>query len=111
GPPPGTAYTTKTTYLDPVFNKPGDQAPPYTDKNGRWRVGVRWTSSPGQYPIRWGFFKNDKQELQPGQQVTIRGTIRIEQPIPRDVDFYATVEMGGTGFSGDYGQTHVHVAY
>ncbi|MBV8085504.1 MAG: hypothetical protein JO247_11885 [Chloroflexi bacterium] len=109
GPPPGTVYKTTDTYLG--FALPGSQQPQYVDTAGRWRVGVRWTSSAGQYPVRWGFFADDNQELQPGQQVTIRGGIIPELPLPRAVDFYVAIEMGGIGFSSEFGQTRVNVAY
>ena len=109
GPPAGTAYTTHMSYLDPSFNKPGDVSPPFVDTRGRWRVAVRWTSGPQDYPVRWAFFADDSQELQPGQQVTVRGTIKILPPQPSRVVFSAAVEMGGVGFTSDYGQTTVTI--
>jgi hypothetical protein len=109
GPPPGTVFKTTDTYLG--FAQPGSQVPRYEDTAGRWRVAVRWTSAAGQYPVRWGFFADDNQELQPGQQVTIHGGIVPELPLPRTVDFYVAVEMGGIGFSSEFGQTRVNVAY
>jgi len=111
GPPPGTAYTTQMTYLDPSFNRPGDQSPPYVEIPGRWRVAVRWTSSQAQYPVRWGFFQDESRELQPGEQVTVGGTIKILPPQDHDIDFWATIQMGAVGFTGDYGQTHVHLGF
>jgi hypothetical protein len=111
GPPPGTIYKSNSSYTDPVFNKPGSQEPPYVDKPGRWRVGVRWTSSAGQYPARWGFFEDDNRELQPGEQVTVRGGIQLLDPQPPELDFYATIEQAPLGFTGDYGQTHVIVGH
>jgi hypothetical protein len=109
GPPPGTVYKSNSSYTDPVFNQQGSQEPPYVDKPGRWRVGVRWTSSAGQYPARWGFFEDDNRELKPGEEVTVRGGIQLLAPQPPELDFWATVEMGGLGFTGEYGQTHVIV--
>lgn len=109
GPPPGTVYKSNSSYTDPIFNKPGSQEPPYVDKPGRWRVGVRWTSSAGQYPARWAFFEDENRELQPGEEVIVRGGIRLLAPQPPELDFWATIEMGGLGFTGEYGQTHVIV--
>ena len=84
---------------------------PAIDRPGLWRVGVRWTSSAGQYPARWGFFQDSSRELQPGEEVTVRGGIQLIAPQPPELDFWATVEMGGLGFTGDYGQTHVIVGH
>ncbi len=110
GPPPGTSYTSRSSYSDPSFNRPGDSEPPYVDKPGRWRIGVRWTSSAAQYPVRWGFFSDDNRELQPGEQVTVQGKVQLLAPQPPTLDFVAVVEMGGIGFSDEYGRTHVTVA-
>ncbi|HLQ33548.1 MAG TPA: FlgD immunoglobulin-like domain containing protein [Chloroflexota bacterium] len=109
GPPPGTIYKSNSSYTDPIFNKPGSQEPSYVDKPGRWRVGVRWTSSAGQYPARWAFFEDDNRELKPAEEVTVRGGIQLLAPQPPELDFWATIEMGGLGFTGEYGQTHVIV--
>jgi hypothetical protein len=109
GPPPGTTFKSNMRYTDPSFNRPGDAEPPYVDKPGIWRVGVDWTSSGGQYPARWGFFQDDNRMLQPGEEVTVRGGIQLLAPQPPDVDFWATVEMGGIGFQDQFGRTHVVV--
>ncbi|HEX6513532.1 MAG TPA: FlgD immunoglobulin-like domain containing protein [Chloroflexota bacterium] len=111
GPPPGTVFKSNSSYTDPIFNKPDNQEPPYEDKPGRWRVGVRWTSSAGQYPARWGFFQDDNRDLQPGEEVTVRGGIQLVAPQPPELTFWATIEMGGLGFTGDYGQTRVIVGH
>lgn len=111
GPPPGTVYKSNSSYTDPIFNQPGNQEPPYVDKPGFWRVGVRWTSSAGQYPARWGFFDDPNRQLQPGEQVTVRGGIQLVAPQPPELTFWATIDMGAVGFSGDYGQTRVIVGH
>jgi hypothetical protein len=111
GPPPGTIYKSSSSYTDPIFNQPGSQAPPYVDQPGLWRVGVRWTSSAGQYPARWGFFEDTSRQLQPGEEVTVRGGIQLLDPQPPELQFWATIEMGGLGFTGDYGQTKVIVGH
>ena len=111
GPPPGTIFKSNSSYTDPLFNRPGDQEPPFEDKPGFWRVGVRWTSSAGQYPARWAFFEDANRQLQPGEQVTIRGGIQLLAPQPPELTFWATIEMGGLGFTGDYGQTKVIVGH
>ena len=111
GPPPGTVFKSNMRYTDPTFNRPGDAEPPYEDKPGIWRVGVDWTSSSGTYPARWGFFQDDSRMLQPGEQVTVRGAIQLLAPQPPDVDFWASVEMGGVGFMDQFGRTHVVVGH
>ena len=111
GPPPGTIFKSNQRYTDPSFNRPGDAEPPYVDKPGIWRIGVDWTSSGGQYPARWGFFKDDSRMLQPGEEATIRGGIQLLAPQPPDVYFWATVEMGGIGFAGEFGRTHIVVGH
>jgi len=111
GPPPGTIFKSNARYTDPSFNRPGDAEPPYVDKPGIWRVGVDWTSSGGQYPARWGFFQDDGRQLQPGEEMTIRGGIQLLAPQPPGVDFWATVEMGGIGFADQFGRTHVVVGH
>ncbi len=107
GPKPGTTYTTHMSYLDPSFNKPGDNQPPYVDTVGRWRVAVKWSSGPQNWPARWGFFADDNQELKPNQQVTVNGAIQVLEPQPDHVLFSASIEMGGIGFTSSYGQTNV----
>jgi hypothetical protein len=111
GPPPGTIFKSNMRYTDPSFNKPGDVEPPYVDKPGVWRVAVDWTSSAGNYPARWGFFQDDSRMLQPGEEVTVRGGIQLLAPQPNELDFVATVEMGGVGFEDQFGRTHVVVGH
>src|SRR5579883_337403 len=109
GPRPGTVYKSNMRYTDPSFNRPGEAEPPYVDKPGVWRVAVDWTSSGGQYPARWGFFTDDSRMLQPGEEATVRGAIQLLAPQPPELDFWAAVEMGGVGFTDQYGRTHVTV--
>ena len=111
GPAPGTAYTTQMKgYLDPSFDTPGLTSP-YGDTPGRWRVGVRWTSSIGNYPARWGFFADPNRVLQPNEQVTVTGSITVLPPQNHQLNFWATIDMGGLGNTGDYGQTQVIVGF
>lgn len=111
GPPPGTRYTTQMKgYLDPSFALPGNPTP-FVDTPGRWRVGVRWTSGDVNYPARWGFFANPNQTLLPNQQVTVIGSITILPPQPHNINLWATIDMGGIGNTGDFGQTQVIVGF
>jgi hypothetical protein len=43
--------------------------------------------------------------------VTVRGGIQLLDPQPPELQFWATIEMGGLGFTGDYGQTKVIVGH
>jgi len=47
----------------------------------------------------------------PGEQVVVRGGIQLLDPQPPELTFWATIEMGGLGFTGDYGQTKVTVGH
>ncbi|GEM_PF-5354136 len=109
GPPPGTEYTTRTNYLDPRFNQPGNSRPPFADRPGVWRVGVGWSGSPPNYPARWGFFPDQTQTLMPGAEVTIKGSIKVLPTDFHDMTFWATVEQGGVGFSPNFGTTLIHI--
>ncbi|MGH2520637.1 MAG: hypothetical protein ACRDF8_12580, partial [Chloroflexota bacterium] len=73
--------------------------------------GVRWTSGDVNYPARWGFFADPNQELLPNQQVTVTGSITILPPQPHNINFWATIDMGGIGNTGDFGQTQVVVGF
>jgi hypothetical protein len=70
GPDPGYVYHSFDTYSsieDHVF----------AERAGYWRVGLNWSGSPdvngASYPYRWGF----GHDLQPGEEVTVRGCVRM----------------------------------
>ncbi|HEX5414193.1 MAG TPA: hypothetical protein VFZ25_00910 [Chloroflexota bacterium] len=111
GPPPGTAYTTSMNYASfPNPAKP--DSPLYYEQTGVWRVCVGWQNSPQAYPVRWGFFADDKQELKPGESVTVGGPIKILMTAQNTVTFWASLEQGGLGFpGGQVGLTTITVSY
>lgn len=111
GPPPGTAYTTSQNYASfPNPTKP--DTPLYYEQAGVWRVCVGWQNSPQAYPVRWGFFKDDKQELKPGESVTVGGPIKVLMTAQSSVNFWAGLEQGGLGFpGGQVGFTTITVSY
>ncbi len=70
GPDPGYVYNSLDTYAsieDHVF----------AEHAGYWRVGLNWAGSPdvngASYPYRWGF----GHDLEPGEEVTVRGCVRV----------------------------------
>ncbi len=70
GPDPGYVYNSLDTYAsieDHVF----------AEHAGYWRVGLNWSGSPdvngATYPYRWGF----GHDLLPGEEVTVRGCVRM----------------------------------
>ena len=69
GPQPGYTYSTQDTFSSIENHQ-------YDDKAGLWRIGVDFDgggTAPGRYPFRWGF----GHDLQPGEETTITGTIRV----------------------------------
>ncbi len=81
GPESGYVYTTHEVYSTIEGGK-------YLDKANYWRVGVDWMGGLGaegaRYPYRWSL----GESLEPGEEVTVEGKIRILEsgPILR---FYA----------------------
>jgi hypothetical protein len=70
GPDPDYSYNSLDTYAsinDHMF----------AEHAGYWRVGLSWSGSPdvngASYPYRWGF----GHDLQPGEEVTVRGCARV----------------------------------
>lgn len=111
GPPPGTAYTTRqnfTSFRDP---KDPDRAL-YYERPGRWRVGVQWTNAPQLYPVRWGLFKDEEQVLEPGEEVTVEGTVQVLETSTHELTFWASVVQEGVGYpGGQVGHTRIKVSF
>lgn len=83
----------------------------FGDKRGYWRVGVDWAVAPGatgsKYPYRWGFGK----DLQPGEEATVVGYIRIEQRSPRIWLFAGLVQEQVRYWDNEVGRTAVEISY
>jgi hypothetical protein len=111
GPPPGTRYTTDMNFSS--FLDPADPTRAlYYERNGVWRVGVSWQNAPQAYPVRWGFFEDLNQQLQPGESTTIDGSIQILIRTQNTQVFYAGLEQGGVGFpGGQVGLTQVTISF
>lgn len=71
GPDPGYVYNSFDSYSSIEGRR-------FVDKAGFWRVGLAWSGSPDPggaiYPYRWGF----GHDLQPGEEVTVRGYVQID---------------------------------
>lgn len=111
GPPPGTDYTTEMNFSS--FLDPTDKTRAlFFERPGVWRVGVSWQNAPQSYPVRWGFFPDDKTMLQPGDSVTITGTIHVLIKTQHEQVFYAGLEQGGVGFPvAQVGLTRVTISF
>lgn len=70
GPEPGYVYNSLDTYSS-IENHA------YAERAGFWRVGLNWSGSTdtngATYPYRWGF----GHDLQPGDEVTVHGCVRV----------------------------------
>jgi hypothetical protein len=49
----------------------------FAERAGYWRVGLNWSGGTdvngASYPYRWGF----GHDLQPGEEVTVRGCVKV----------------------------------
>ena len=83
----------------------------YRDKQGYWRVGVDWAGAPGaagsKYPYRWGF----GHDLQPGEEVTVVGYIRINEKYPQIWLYAGLVQEQIRYWDDQVGQTVINISY
>jgi hypothetical protein len=118
GPPSGYEYST-----DDVFSS--IESGKYVVKpGGFWRVGMDWDANSGgaakRYPFRWAItprppeqwaIPNEEDVLLPGEEATITGRIRIQQPETK-MSFYVGLIQDGVGFFQDRtGRTIVEVGF
>lgn len=99
GPPSGYQYSTND-----LFSSIEDQR--YAEKGGGfWRVGLDWGGGRG-YPFRWALSPRPMDQwaqpgeydyLQPGEEVEITGSVRVEQREDR-MQFYAGLVHEGVGY-------------
>jgi hypothetical protein len=99
GPPSGYQYST-----DDMFSSIEDHK--WDDKGGGfWRVALDWGGGHG-YPFRWAMSPRPMEQwakpgewdyLQPGEEVEITGSVRIEQREDR-MQFYVGLAHEGVGY-------------
>lgn len=113
--PPSTdeyQYTTRMSYAS--FRDPDNpDLPLFFERAGFFRVGVSWTNAPQNYPVRWSLFEDLNRVLQPGEEVTITGSITmLETPNSHELTFWAGVIQEGVGFpGGQVGHTKVTIGF
>jgi hypothetical protein len=83
----------------------------FRDQKGYWRVGVDWAGAPGssgaKYPYRWGFGK----DLQPGEEVTVVGYIRMNEKYPQVWLYAGLVQEQVRYWDNQVGQTTIDIGY
>ncbi len=104
GPDPGYSYGSYETFGT-------IEGGSFRDRKGYWRVGVDWTTAPddegARYPYRWGFGK----DLQPGEEATVVGQIRIDHRYPRLWLYAGLIEEQVRYWDGEVGRTVVEIGY
>jgi hypothetical protein len=106
GPESGAPYDTVENFLK---TKDENGQPVYFEQPGYWRVGVQWELAASPYPVRWGW---GDRVLQPGEEVTITGTIKLMKFQTNQVQFWANVIQEGVGFPNDpVGHKRITISY
>lgn len=104
GPDPGYVYDSQEG-----FSTIGGRA--FQDKRGYWRVGADWAGAPGasgsRYPYRWGFGK----DLQPGEEATVEGYIRINHRYPQIWLHAGLVQEQVRYWDNEVGRTVIEISY
>jgi hypothetical protein len=104
GPGPGYDYTSYES-----FGSIADGA--FIDRAGLWRVGIDWQGVPvtteSRFPYRWGF----GQDLGPGEEVRVSGTITLLHRIAKLWVYAALVQEGHGYFDAGQGRTLVEVSF
>lgn len=104
GPNPGYTYGSYETFGT-------IEGGSFRDRKGYWRVGVDWTTAPddegARYPYRWGFGK----DLQPGEEATVVGQIRIDHRYPQIWLHAGLIEEQVRYWDGEVGRTVVEIGY
>jgi hypothetical protein len=104
GPDPGYVYNSQEGFST-------IEGGSFRDKKGYWRVGVDWAGAPGsagaKYPYRWGFGK----DLQPGEEATVVGYIRMNEKYPRIWLYAGLVQEQIRYWDNQVGQTTIDIGY
>jgi hypothetical protein len=103
GPDPGYIYNSLDTYAsieDHLF----------AEHAGYWRVGLNWSGSPdvngASYPYRWGF----GHDLQPSEEVTVRGCVKVVNEQDKLVFFAGLVQENVAIHSAGAGLVRVAIS-
>jgi hypothetical protein len=103
GPDPGYVYNSLDTYAS-IENHV------FAEHAGYWRIGLNWSGSPdvngASYPYRWGFGR----DLQPGEEVTVRGCVRVLNEQDKLVFFAGLVQENVAIHSAGAGLVRVAVS-
>jgi hypothetical protein len=103
GPDPGYVYNSLDTYASIEDHLFGEHA-------GYWRVGLNWSGSTdvngASYPYRWGF----GHDLQPGEEVTVRGCVRVLNEQDKLVFFAGLVQENVAIHSAGAGLVRVAIS-
>jgi hypothetical protein len=103
GPDPGYVYNSLDTYAS-IENHV------FAEHAGYWRIGLNWSGSPdvngASYPYRWGF----GHDLQPGEEVTVRGCVRVLNEQDKLVFFAGLVQENVAIHSAGAGLVRVAVS-
>ena len=104
GPDPGYTYNSQEGFST-IENGA------FRDQKGYWRIGVDWAGAPGaagsKYPYRWGFGK----DLQPGEEATVVGYIRINEKYPQIWLYAGLVQEQIRYWDDQVGQTIINIGY
>ncbi len=103
GPDPGYVYDSFDTF-ETIENHA------YTEHAGFWRVGLNWSGSTdltgATYPYRWGF----GHDLQPGDEVTVHGCVRVHNEQDMLVYFASLVQENVAIHNAGAGLVRVQVS-
>jgi hypothetical protein len=103
GPDPGYIYNSFDTYASIEDHT-------FAEHAGYWRVGLNWSGSPdvngANYPYRWGF----GHDLQPGEEVTVRGCVKVLNEQDKLVFFAGLVQENVAIHSAGAGLVRVAIS-
>jgi hypothetical protein len=104
GPDPGYVYDSFDSYTSIANHQ-------FYERAGLWRVGVDWSGAPSsagtKYQYRWGFGK----DLQPGEEVTVVGYIRIQHEQTKMWFFAGLIQEGIAYHDDGVGGREVQVSF
>jgi hypothetical protein len=103
GPDPDYTYNSLDSYASIREHQ-------FAEHAGYWRVGLSWSGSPdvsgASYPYRWGF----GHDLQPGEEVTVRGCVKMLNERAELVFFAGLVQENVAIHSAGAGLVRVRIS-